>query len=89
MNISPNVLETLRLLRFTGIDICFNQITLYHDERRHGTRNLKKDLFLGHLQPHIDKSSNTLPDLSSLTVLFRAISRSHDEATDITGHPHI
>ena len=30
MNTSPNVLETLRLLRFIGIDIFFNQITLYH-----------------------------------------------------------
>ena len=32
MNTSPNVLETLRMLRFIGIDIFFNQITLnlYH-----------------------------------------------------------
>ena len=30
MNTSPNVLETLSLLRFIGIDIFFKQITLYH-----------------------------------------------------------
>ena len=30
INTSPNVLETLRLLRFIGIDIFINQITLYH-----------------------------------------------------------
>ena len=30
MNTSPNVLETLRLLRFISIDIFFNQTTLYH-----------------------------------------------------------
>ena len=30
MNTSPNVLEILRLLRFSGIDNFFNQTTLYH-----------------------------------------------------------
>ena len=30
MNTSPNVLEMLRLLRFIGVDIFFNQITLCH-----------------------------------------------------------
>ena len=30
MNTSPDVIETFRLLRFIGIDIFFNQITLYH-----------------------------------------------------------
>ena len=31
MNIFPNVLETLKLLRFIGIDaFFFNQIALYH-----------------------------------------------------------
>ena len=62
MNISPNVLDRLKLLRFTGIDVSFffNQIALYHgvtqgdkscfrNQRHHGTGNLKKDLFLGHL----------------------------------------
>ena len=29
-------------------------------ERRHGTRNLEKDLFLGHLQPPVDKNSEEL-----------------------------
>ena len=63
MNTSPNVLERLKLLRFTGTDISFNQIALYHGvtqgnnseimvyfrkERRHGTGNLRKGLFLGH-----------------------------------------
>ena len=37
MNTSPNVLESLRLLRFIGIDISWNW-------------KLEKDLFIGHLQ---------------------------------------
>ena len=31
----------------------------FRNERRHGTRNSKKDLFLGHLQPPKDKIQNT------------------------------
>ena len=33
------------------------------NERRHGTGNLKKDIFLGHLQPPIDKNSKQLSSL--------------------------
>ena len=59
----------LRLLRFIGIDMFFNQITLYHrvtqgdnskiqnavfSKRNHGTGNLRKDFFQGHLQPPVD-----------------------------------
>ena len=32
----------------------------FRNERHHGTGNLKKDLFLGHLQPPIDKNSKHL-----------------------------
>ena len=32
----------------------------FRNERRHGAGNLKKDLFLGHLQPPIDKNSKHL-----------------------------
>ena len=35
----------------------------FGNERRHGTRNLKKDLFLGHLQPPKDKNSKHLAAL--------------------------
>ena len=30
MNTPPNVFESLKLLRFIGIDVCFNQVTLYY-----------------------------------------------------------
>ena len=30
MNASPNVLESLKHLRFIGMDVFFNQIALYH-----------------------------------------------------------
>ena len=30
MNTSPNVLERLKLPRFIGMDIFFNQVALYH-----------------------------------------------------------
>ena len=67
MNTSPNVLApTTEIHRDRHF---FNQIALYHgvkqgdnseiqnfrNERRHGAGNLKKDLFLGHIQPPIDK----------------------------------
>ena len=73
MNTSPNVPESLKLLRFIGIGIFSNQIALhqgvtqgdnleiqkavFRKERRHGMRNFEKDLFLGHLQPPVDKYS--------------------------------
>ena len=67
MNTSPNVPESLKLLRFIGIGIFSNQIALYQGDNSemqnavirnkgcHGTGNLEKDLFLGHLQPRVDK----------------------------------
>ena len=75
MNTFPNVLERLKLLRFTGTDISFNQIAMYHGvtqgnnseimlyfrkERRHETGNFRKGLFLEHFQPPLDKNSEDL-----------------------------
>ena len=69
-------LESLKLLRFIGTGIFSNRIALYQGvtegdnseiqkvafrkEKRHGTRNLENDLFLGHLQPPEEKNSEDL-----------------------------
>ena len=70
MNTSPNVLETLRLLRFIGIDIFFNQITLYHGVTQNAVFSKRKTSWnsklekrfipVGHLQPPKDKNSKPL-----------------------------
>ena len=39
-------------------------IRKFRNERRRGTENLKKDLFLGHLQPPLDKNSKHLAILN-------------------------
>ena len=33
---------------------------VFRNKRHHGTRNLEKDLFLGNLQPPVDKNSEDL-----------------------------
>ena len=45
MNTSPNVLETLRLLRFIGIDIFFNQITFYHGVTQGNNSEIQNAVF--------------------------------------------
>ena len=76
VNTSPNVLGTLRLLRFMGIHNFFNHIPLCHcvtqgdnlkiqnvvRKKRKTSWNwrLEKDFFLGHLQPPRSKNSRQL-----------------------------
>ena len=45
MNTSPNVLETLRLLRFIGIDSFFNQITFYHSVTQGDNSEIQNAVF--------------------------------------------
>ena len=46
----------------------------FRNERYHATRWLKKDLFLGLLQPHIDKNSE---DLATLILEFDESPKNH------------
>ena len=45
MNISPNVLEMLKLLSFIGVDIFFNQIALYHGVTRGDNLEIQNAVF--------------------------------------------
>ena len=75
MNTSSNSPESLILFRFIGIDFFFQPIEIalsckvtirkfkmlyFTNENRHETGNLKKDLFLGHLQRPINKNPEYL-----------------------------
>ena len=46
MNTSPNGIETLIMLRFIGIDILFDQITLYHGITQRDSSGIKNSVFL-------------------------------------------
>ena len=82
MNTSSNVTEMFRLLKFIGTDKLQAQtnyfvswfrkfeMVSFRNKRLHRTKNLKKDLFLDHCQPPVDKNSK-LPCDFDFTIWWR------------------